>query len=293
MDSEYLVINGFAHLFKKHRTLEEFTREIQREVFLHPLREELAKLFPEENTEVLAREYKAYMKGIQGRHLVETLPHVSDTLKQLKDSGYVLGVVTGRYTDSCVMWLEDLQIDQYFDIVAGTETYRHTKPSPDGILHTCDMLKVGHDSVVYVGDGVKDVQAGRNAGVYTIAFVTNEEKRAALEKAKLVSDKLKELKLSKASQKVSESIHETLTYMSFPMEHWTRIRSNNVLERLNREIKRRTKVVGTFPDGESALMLVCARLRHVASHDWGAKRYLNMDHLISMNISEEENIIAG
>ena len=46
------------------------------------------------------------------------------------------------------------------------------------------MLKVGHDSVVYVGDGVKDVQAGRNAGVYTIAFVTNEEKRAALEKAK-------------------------------------------------------------------------------------------------------------
>ena len=183
MDSEYLVINGFAYLFKKHRTLEEFTREIQREVFLHPLREELARLFPEENTEVLAREYRNYMKGIQGRHLVETLPHVRETLKQLKESGYVLGIVTGRYTDSCMMWLEDLLIDQYFDIVAGTETYRHTKPSPDGILHTCEMLKVGHDSVVYVGDGVKDVQAGRNAGVYTVAFVTNEDKRNALEKA--------------------------------------------------------------------------------------------------------------
>ena len=124
------------------------------------------------------------------------------------------------------------------------------------------------------------------------AIHAQEDRAAAIEKAKHVAEKLKEMKLSKASQKVSDSIQETLTYMSFPMEHWTRIRSNNVLERLNREIKRRTKVVGTFPDGESALMLVCARLRHVAGHDWGTKRYLNMDHLMSMNISEEENIIA-
>ena len=100
-------------------------------------------------------------------------------------------------------------------------------------------------------------------------------------------------KLSKAAQKVLESIEETLTYMDFPVEHWMRIRTNNTLERINREIKRRTKVVGSFPDGESALMLVCARLRHVASSDWGTKRYLNMDHLKSMLISEEENDIAG
>ena len=81
--------------------------------------------------------------------------------------------------------------------------------------------------------------------------------------------------------------------MDFPVEHGMRIRTNNTLERINREIKRRTKVVGSFPDGESALMLVCARLRHVASSDWGTKRYLNMDHLKSMIISEEENDIAG
>ena len=80
---------------------------------------------------------------------------------------------------------------------------------------------------------------------------------------------------------------ETLTYMDFPAEHWTRIRTNNVLERINREIKRRTKVVGTFPDGESALMLVCARLRHITSSVWGAKRYLNMEHLRSMEREKE------
>ncbi|MCQ1532322.1 IS256 family transposase, partial [Mitsuokella jalaludinii] len=43
--------------------------------------------------------------------------------------------------------------------------------------------------------------------------------------------------------------------------------------------RRRTRVIGTFPDGESALMLVCARLRHVVSSQWGAKKYMDMKHL--------------
>ena len=125
------------------------------------------------------------------------------------------------------------------------------------------------------------------------AIHAQEDKAAALEKAKAVEEKLRGMKLSKAADKVRDSIQETLTYMGFPEEHWMRIRTNNTLERINREIKRRTKVVGTFPDGESALMLVCARLRHVASSSWGSKRYLNMDHLNSMILSEEESIIAG
>ena len=69
-----------------------------------------------------------------------------------------------------------------------------------------------------------------------------------------------------------------MTYCDFPSEHWTRIRTNNVIERLNREI-RRTRVVGMFPDGNSALMLVCARLRHVAGSQRGNKKYMNMKHL--------------
>ncbi len=76
-----------------------------------------------------------------------------------------------------------------------------------------------------------------------------------------------------------DGIEETLTYCDFPGEHRTRIRTNNVIERLNREIRRRTRVLGTFPDGNSALMLVCARLRHVAGTQWGCKKYMNMKHL--------------
>ena len=125
------------------------------------------------------------------------------------------------------------------------------------------------------------------------AIHAQEDKAAAREKAKQVVEKLRAMKLGKAAKTVEAGFEETLTFMSFLSQHWIRIRTNNALERLNREIKRRMKVVGTFPDGESALMLVCARLRHVASSAWGSKRYLNMEHLKSMILSEEEGLIAG
>lgn len=124
------------------------------------------------------------------------------------------------------------------------------------------------------------------------AIHAQEDKEAAREKAKQVIEKLQSMKLGKAARTVETGFEETLTFMSFPAQHWLRIRTNNALERLNREIKRRTKVVGTFPDGEYALMLVCARLRHVASSEWGSKRYLNMEHLKSLILSEE-GYIAG
>ena len=76
-----------------------------------------------------------------------------------------------------------------------------------------------------------------------------------------------------------DSVEETLTYCDFPSGYWTRIRTNNVIERLNREMRRRTRVVGCFPDGNSTLMLVCAKLRHVAGTQWGNKKYMNMKHL--------------
>ncbi len=75
--------------------------------------------------------------------------------------------------------------------------------------------------------------------------------------------------------------------MDYPTEHWNRIRTNNTTERVNREIKRRTKAIGASPDGQSALMLVCARLRHVAASEWGSKRYLNMNHLFDLELQRK------
>lgn len=120
------------------------------------------------------------------------------------------------------------------------------------------------------------------------AIHAQENKEAARVKAQQVAESLREMKLKEAAKKLEDGIEETIVYMNFPSEHWTRIRTTNLIERLNREIKRRTKVVGTFPDGNSALMLVCARLRHVAGSQWGTKRYLNMKRLEFMDLQIPE-----
>lgn len=116
------------------------------------------------------------------------------------------------------------------------------------------------------------------------AIHAQEDKAAAEEKAKAVIAKLHEMKLKEAAKKVADAVAETLTYMNFPHEHWLKIRSNNAIERLNREIRRRTRVVGSFPDANSALMLVCARLRYMEDSLWGSKIYLNMKHLEAMDL---------
>jgi putative transposase len=111
------------------------------------------------------------------------------------------------------------------------------------------------------------------------AIHAQEDREAALAKARLIADKLEGMKLWKAARVVREGMVETLAYMSFPREHWSRLRTNNMLERIMREIRRRTRVVGNFPDGESALMLVAARLRHIAGTKWGTRCYLDMSRL--------------
>ena len=116
------------------------------------------------------------------------------------------------------------------------------------------------------------------------AIHAQEDRDSAKAKSEQVAEKLLTMKLGKASEYVKESIEETLRYMDFPEEHWRRIRTNNPIERILKEVKRRIKVVGAFPDGESALMLTAARLRHVAYSKWSTKKYLNMDLLREMDM---------
>ena len=82
------------------------------------------------------------------------------------------------------------------------------------------------------------------------AIHAQESKDAARRKAREVVERLHAMKLHEAAKKVEQGIEETLTYMDFPSQHWLKIRTNNVIERMNREIRRRTRVVGAFPDGK-------------------------------------------
>jgi len=131
-------------------------------------------------------------------------------------------------------------------------------------------------------------RAGRDAsctGTASHVLSTKVREIAAMLKAIhagediVAARELRDSRLIGAAELVEAAVEETLTYYGFPEEHWRRIRTNNPLERILREIRRRTRVVGAFPDGQSALNLVAARLRHIAGTAWSTKRYLNIELL--------------
>lgn len=132
----------------------------------------------------------------------------------------------------------------------------------------------------------------RDVAAMLKAIHAQEDRQAARRKAEDVVEKLRAMKLPKAADLVAASIEETLSYMPFPSEHWRRIRTNNPLERVMKEIRRRTRVVGAFPDGESAMLLVAARLRHVAGTRWGTRCYLDMSRLREMEAPTESIVTA-
>ena len=113
------------------------------------------------------------------------------------------------------------------------------------------------------------------------AIFAMESRESALAKAESVAAEMEGRRLKAAAGCLREGIGETTTYLlpEFPDGHRGRIRTNNMIERLNREIRRRTRVVGSFPDGNSALMLVCARIRYVTDNEWSTRRYLDMSRL--------------
>ncbi len=106
------------------------------------------------------------------------------------------------------------------------------------------------------------------------AIHVQKDKEPARQKVALVVGKLQAMKLERIVNFIKNSVEETLTYLDFPYEHWSRLRTNNGLERIMKEVRRRTRVVGSFPDGYSAMMLVGARLRHISTTKWGTRQYM-------------------
>ena len=106
-----------------------------------------------------------------------------------------------------------------------------------------------------------------------------EARQAAALQAQAVAATLTAMKLRTAAALVRDTATQTLTADAFPSTHWRQIRTNNPLERISRAVRRRTRVVGAFPDGQSAVMLVAARLRHIAATQWGTRRSLTTELL--------------
>lgn len=201
LDSEEMILLCFEHLYELHGDMKDFTPDLRLEVIGPPLRVEIAKLFPEKDTDQLMSEYQNYQRSLLGTNQVQLLPHTQEVLESLYQEGYVMGIVSSRFADSCQEWLKDREIEKYFKLVLGREGYEEAKPEPDGVLKALYKLRGTRDNAVYVGDNASDVEAGRRAGVFSVGIVSNPAKFSELQKAKpnvMISDLQELLEILKA-----------------------------------------------------------------------------------------------
>lgn len=78
----------------------------------------------------------------------------------------------------------------------------------------------------------------------------------------------------KLAQWAEKNIPESFAFFQFPAEHWSKIRTSNVLERVNREIRRRTRVINVFPNADAYLRLVSAMLMDISEKWLKESRYM-------------------
>lgn len=181
VDTKALIYASFQHTFKKYKP-EYVLSDEELASFLGPtLKTTFQRYFDEDQIDEIIAYYRSYNHEHHDQ-LVQEFPNVKKTLTYLKEEGYPMAVMSNKLGDTVKMGLKRFGYDQYFDVVLGSEEIEAPKPSPSGILKACELLHVGHDDVIYIGDAITDIEACKRMGAFSVAFVPEEEKAEKMRK---------------------------------------------------------------------------------------------------------------
>ena len=164
-DTDEMLIQSFLALYKKYRPAKIRTREELIYFSGPPIKKTLVDEFPDYSFEEI---YKAFQETSRELYLpyVKAFDNEIETLKKLKEAGYLLGVVTNKGAPLTKYSLEVAHIDGLFDVVISADDVNAPKPSPLGINKALERLGIADkDKVLYIGDNDIDYETACNAGI--------------------------------------------------------------------------------------------------------------------------------
>lgn len=165
LNTDELIFESFRHTFKQF--LPEYTlSEEELLSFLGPpLRESFARYLSGHQVDEAVEVYRAYNREKHNDY-VTLYPHETEVLKKLHEEGIKMAIVTTKYKDAAVYGLKCADLDQYFDVVIGSDEVTHGKPHPEALCVALSHLNATKGYMI--GDNVTDIQAVKNAGIGTI-----------------------------------------------------------------------------------------------------------------------------
>lgn len=175
-DSEKCIIMTYSELFKRHDDIKNFTKERQVEVLGPGLYEIFPLYFPNEDPKELYKEYQEIINGLIKDYL-KPMPNAMELLKTLKEEGYKVGIVTTRSNASTSNCLEITGIGEYVDDYIGFDDVEKIKPNLEAYSKIVDRNHWNKDDIIVIGDSSADIKGGQNYGCYTVAYLSNEDKK--------------------------------------------------------------------------------------------------------------------
>ncbi len=188
------VIEGIKKAIEKNGFGKITEEEVAKKIIGYKLVEILPKILEisEEEAERVSRDYTQYY--LEHHRESDPYPPVKETLRELREKGFKIGLVTTKKRSEALSTLETYPEIIYDVLVAGDDV-ENVKPNPEPVEKACEELGIMEKEALYVGDHAVDVEVGRNAGCDTVAVTTGVHDRKELEEAgaETIIDNLKEI----------------------------------------------------------------------------------------------------
>ena len=186
-DTDEMIVQTMFAIYQKRKPVKERTREELYYFSGPPIKETLKREFPNEDQEEMYTLFKEVSKGYYPK-CVKPYPFEIETLKALKEKGYLLGVVTNKGLPLTLYSLEICHIDGFFDVIVSADDVSVPKPDPSGIKKALEKLNIKNKKeVLYLGDNDIDYETASNAGVDTLLVTWGPRTINVLDKAKYLA----------------------------------------------------------------------------------------------------------
>jgi HAD superfamily hydrolase (TIGR01509 family) len=168
IDSHDAWFKVFNHTREKFKLKQISEQEFDTKVWGGSIERDAGNYFKKIKIEKIASTYKNSL--LKFKKNIKINPYAHYLIKNIKDKKLKTGVITNSFKNTALKILDYHGIKKAFDVIIGGDEVEHGKPAPDSILKACEALNIKPEEALLVGDTMNDINAGKNAGCFTIGY---------------------------------------------------------------------------------------------------------------------------